>query len=41
VSGYFSQLAHGIDADDAFQCQVGLQRKPSGEIVRGDYSDQL
>jgi hypothetical protein len=41
VSGYFGKLAHGVDADDSFQCQVGLQREPSGEIIRGDCSGQL
>ena len=29
------ELAEGFDTDDAFECEVGLEGKPAGEIVGG------
>ena len=32
----FSHLAHGFDANNAFQSKIGLKRKPSSKVVGGD-----
>lgn len=36
VSCQFGELAHGVDADDALQGQVGLQCQPSSKVVGRD-----
>lgn len=33
VSSQLGQFAHGIDADNAFQCQIGLQCQPAREVI--------
>lgn len=29
----FRKFTHGLDADDAFECEIGHERKPTSEVI--------